>query len=917
MLFQNFWSGIRSLFRPSERNAEIEAEVQGFFDAAVEHRMQQGMSRADAERGARAEIRSGEMIRHNVWTSSWESRVESMWKGARYSFRQLVRSPGLSLVAVLSLALGIGANTAIFTVINDLLLKQLPVHDPRMLVRFGEGNDDGIIASSSPGPYDIFPYDFYRRIGGNKTEFEGICAFGSFPTMVSVRTGSGSAGPATQAIGHLVSGSFFSVLEAQPLMGRALNADDTATEGSNAVAVISYRYWREDLSADPNVVGRSIAINGRTFTVVGVMPASFYGVDLNEQMPDMWLPITMQAQVMMQPSLLKPDGLFWIHMMARRRADVSVAQAQAWTTVEFQRFLTQREGTQISALRRQQISGTFIPLLPGGAGMSYMRSQYQAPLKVLMVMVGVVLLIACANLANLLLAKAASREREFCARLALGSSRGRVAWQVLTEALMLAMVGGAMGLAVAFWGTQVLIHFMDRGATRTALSATPDMRVLLFTFGTCIVTAALFGIAPAMRSSRTNVAGALNANARNSGGTSAGSRGLLPKILIVTQVTLSLVLLSVAGLLIRTLRNLHADDTGMSRSNVLLVNTNPKFAGYPPERLNALYERVVSRVDELPGVRSASMSGAPPLSRGNWGSPIDLDGRHTPPNEDISTLLNRVSAGYFETLGIPLLRGRTIEATDTADAVKSAVVNKTFADRYFPHGDAIGHSFTIGDPGAPGVWHIVGIVRDSKHGSPTEKMEPFAFLAVTQLTGDDQYAYWLQVRSVGDAAKITEEVRAALAEIDPNLPVLKTQTIAEQFDDLIDLHAFISKLSGFFALLALTLAGIGLYGVMTYNVVRRTSELGVRMALGAPRTGLLWMVLREALVLLAIGVVLGVPLSLVASRAIKAGLFGVSPTDPVTLLAAVGLVSACMLLGSYMPARRATKIDPMVALRCE
>jgi predicted permease len=276
-----------------------------------------------------------------------------------------------------------------------------------------------------------------------------------------------------------------------------------------------------------------------------------------------------------------------------------------------------------------------------------------------------------------------------------------------------------------------------------------------------------------------------------------------------------------------------------------------------------------------------------------------------------------VSVGYFETLGIPLLRGRTIQSSDTADAVKSVVVNKTLADRYFRNGDAIGHSFTIADPAAPGVWHIVGIVRDSKYTGPADMPEPFAFLAVTQLTGNDQYAYWLQVKTVGDPAKITEEVRAALAEIDPNLPVLKTQTIGEQIDDVIDLQSFVSKLAGFFALLALTLAGIGLYGVMTYNVVRRTSELGVRMALGAPRPGLLWMVLKEAFVLLVIGVALGIPMSLAASRAIKAGLFGVSPSDPLTLIVAVVIVSVCMLFGSYMPARRATRIDPMVALRCE
>ena len=857
------------------------------------------------------------MMKHKVWATGWESHMDSLWKDAQYGFRQILRSPGLSIVAILSLALGIGANTAIFTVIDDLLLKELPVHDPRMLVSFGDGSDSGIVAASSPGAYDIFPYEFYKRIAGSTDQLEGICAFASFPTMVSVRTASGTSGPATQAISHLVSGTFFRVLGAQPLMGRVFNQDDTATEGRNPIAVISHRYWRENLSADPGVIGRSITVNGTSLIVIGVMPATFYGVDLNEQSPDMWLPITMQPEVMKGPSLLIPDGLFWIHVMARRKPEVSVAQAQSWTTVEFQRFLMQREGSQISALRRQQISGTFIPLLPGGTGLSHMRSAYQTPLTVLMIMVGVVLLIACANLANLLLAKAASREREFCARLALGSSRGRIVRQILTEALVLALIGGALGLGLAFWATRVLIQFIDKGASRTALSATPDLRVLLFTFATCIATAALFGIAPALRGSRTSVAGALNANTRTSGGMGARSNRLLPKALIVAQVTLSLVLLTLAGLLLRTLQNLRAQDIGLNRTNVLLVNTNPKFAGYQPERLNALYDRILTRVIALPGVRSAGFSGGPPVSRGNWGSPIDIDGRPTPPNEDISTLLNRVSTGYFETLGIPLLRGRTIQTADSADAVKSAVVNKTFADRYFPNGDPIGHSFTIADPAAPGVWHIVGIVRDSKHTGPAEKPQPFAFLAVTQLKGDDQYAYWLQIRSVGDPAKITAEVRAALADIDPNLPVLKTQTVDEQVDDLIDQQRFISKLAGFFALLALALAGIGLYGVMTYNVVRRTNELGVRMALGAPKAQLLWMVLRESLVLLAIGICLGIPMSLAASRAIKAGLFGVEPADPLTLIAAVVLIAGVLLAGSYIPARRATKIDPMVALRYE
>lgn len=915
-------SWLRRLFARKRMEIDLDKELRFHFESQVADKVRSGMTRREARRVTRLEFGGMDQIKQECRTSRGTLWLESIVQDVRYGLRQIARSRGLSAVAILSLALGIGANTAIFTVIDDLLLKQLPVHDPKMLVSFGDGSDAGIMASSSPGPYDIFPYDFYRRISSERKVLDGICAFASFTNQVSVRSGSGgqdsiAQGPATQAISHLVSGTFFGVLGAQPLMGRVFTAEDTAVEGGNPVAVISYRYWQENLLADPNVIGRALTIDNTSFVVIGVMPASFYGVTLSEVTPDLWLPITMQPQVMMRPSLLKPDGLFWIDIMARRKPNVSVTEAQFWATIEFQRFLTEREGAQISQRRQKQISGTFIPLLPGGAGLSDVRQAYQAPLMVLMTMVGVVLLIACANLANLLLAKAAAREREFCARLALGSSRGRIVRQILIEALMLALAGGALGLVVAFWSTRAILHFIDGGAARSAFSAAPDARVLLFTLAVCIVTAVLFGIAPGIRGSRTDVSGVLTASARTSGGSAGRSHRILPKALIVAQVTLSVVLLTLGGLLLRTLQNLRGKDMGMDRSHVLLVNTNPKFAGYKPERLNALYDRILSRIGALPGVRSASLAGTPPLQHGTWGSPIDLDGRPTPPTEDISTLLNRVTTGYFETLGIPLLRGRTIQAADSADAPKAAVVNKTFADRYFPNRDAIGHSFTIADPAAPGVWHIVGIVRDSKHRDPTEKAEPFAYLATTQLTGEDQYDYWLQVRSDADPSQLTGEVRAALAEIDPNLPILKTQTIAEQFDDLIDRPAFISELSAVFAALALILACIGLYGVMTYNVVRRTSEFGVRIALGASKGMLIRLVLRESFYLLAIGIVLGIPASLAASQAIRAGLYGINPTDPLTLISAVLIISACLLAGAYVPARRAAGIDPIVALRYE
>jgi predicted permease len=916
-LLRNLINGIKALLHKEQRNREIDEELQGYVEAAVDEKVRRGMRREDAERAARIEVGSAAVVRHRVWSGSWESAVESLAQDVRFGIRQLLKSPGFSLVAILSLALGIGANTAIFTLINDLLLKSLPVYAPDQLVSFGKGSGGGSLGSVHPGAVDMFTYDFYKRIERDHKPFEGVAAFSSFPTMMSVRRGAGASGAAAQAWGHLVSGTFFGVLGAEPILGRAIDANDTDAAGRNPVAVISYRYWQHALSADPAVIGRPLTINGTLFTVVGVMPASFYGVELNEQIPDMWLPITMQQQAMQQPSLIDAGGLFWLHMIARRKTGVSVAQSQAWISTQLQHFLTDREGTQFSALRRQEIARSFVPLIPIGAGISHLRDDYGAPLAILMGVVVLVLLIACANLANFLLAKAASREREFTTRLALGSSRTRIVRQILTETLLLAFTGGAIGLLLAFLGTRALITFVVGKDAHTALGATPDLHVLAFTSAICLATGVLFGLAPALRVSRMNASSALNTTARTIGSSGGRSGRLLPKALVVVQVMLSLVLLAVAGLFVRTLHNLRNEDLGFDRTNLLLVNTSPKFAGYKPAQLNALYERILTRVQALPGVRSAALSGNLPIARGNWGSPITIIGRPVTPNEDVSTYLQRVSAGYFETLGIPLRRGRTINADDIATSLKAVVVNQRLANLYFPHGDAIGHSFTVADPSVKGTWQIVGIVRDAQFQASRKGPEPMAYLAVTQLTEDDQYAYWLQVQSAGDPAMLIGEVRAAFAEIDPNLPILKMQTIEQQTEGLIDTQKLVSQLSSFFSLLALALSCIGLYGVMMYSVVRRTNEIGVRIALGAPRSGVLWMVLRESLVLLGIGIALGVPAMLAACQAVRAGLFGLGPWDATTLAAAVLIIAAVTVVAAYFPARRATKVDPIVALRYE
>jgi predicted permease len=531
-----------------------------------------------------------------------------------------------------------------------------------------------------------------------------------------------------------------------------------------------------------------------------------------------------------------------------------------------------------------------------------------------------VLAIACANLANFLLAKAASREREISTRLAMGASRGRIMQQILTEALLLSSLGGLLGLALAFLGTRLLINFVVSGARHSALDPRPDLRVLAFTFSVSVLTGVLFGIAPALRTSRMRITSALGA--RTTSNTGGQASRLLPKALVTAQVVFSLVLLVGAGLFLRTLHNLQNQDFGFNRNNLLLVELNAKLAEYKSEQLNALYERILGRVDALPGVRTASFAGAPPIHPGNWGSPIFVQGRVANSdtvalNEDSGTLLNRVSSQYFETVGISVLKGRAIGLRDTPTSAKVAVVNQTMADHFFPKGDAIGHQFTIADPGVPGVFEIVGIVRDAKYNSPREKAQPMTYLALQQLAGDDHYAYSLQVRAVGNPANIANEVRAAVAEIDPNLPLLAVRTISEQVDRSTENERLISQLSTFFSLLALALACIGLYGVMTYNVVRRTNEIGIRIALGAQSGGVLWMIVKESLLLLGIGIAIGIPATFGATKAIQTQLFGLRSFDPLTVSAAVMTICCVVLMAAYFPARRAARVDPMVALRYE
>ncbi|MGH9760207.1 MAG: FtsX-like permease family protein, partial [Blastocatellia bacterium] len=549
---------------------------------------------------------------------------------------------------------------------------------------------------------------------------------------------------------------------------------------------------------------------------------------------------------------------------------------------------------------------------------SHLRSDFSGSLRILMCVVILVLLIACANLVNYLLSRAASRDREVFTRLALGAGRSRIVRQMLTEALMLSLLGGALGLAIASWGTRFLLDFVVTGAAHTAFDPNPDGRVLAFTLVVSIITGVLFGLAPALRVSRISVISGLRSGTRTTGGSARrAGRPSLSSSLVVAQVSLSLALLVTAGLFARSLKTLENQNFGFDRRNVVLAYLEPRIAGYQPPKLLGLYQQIKDRVSNVAGVRSATFSSFPPIGDAGWSGPVSVLEVPQRPDEATFTSINAVAPDYFETISLQVLMGRTISEQDTAQSPKVAVVSQALANKFFPGGGAIGKHMRLGAPGLNGDWDIVGVAADAKYSSPRETPQNMVYLPLKQMSGENLYAGYLEVRTAGDPSSTTQALRGALSEVDSGLPILSLTTLSQQVAHSMVEDELISKLSGFFSVLALALACIGLYGVMTYNVVRRTNEIGVRMALGAKIREVLWMVMKESLVLLFVGLTLGIPLTLAAMRLVRAQLFGVSPADPLTVFISVLVVSVVAILSGYLPARRATRIDPMAALRYE
>ncbi|MGB8098229.1 MAG: ABC transporter permease [Terracidiphilus sp.] len=920
-LLDNIAQGIRSLFRGQAIEHDMDAELREFVDASTAEKVRGGMPAEQAARAARVEMGSANALKHHIRSATWESRIEIFLRDLKHCVRGLLRSPSFTLVAVASLALGIGANTAIFTLIKQVLLQNLPVRDPQQLVTFGKSTSGGILGGVDTGTADLFTYDFARQLEANPGPFQGVAAYGSRSHKANVRLP--NATEAIQVPANLVSGNFFNLLGATPLLGRTISPFDAATPHSNAVAVISHHFWQQSLSSDPAAIGKIISINGTPFTVIGVMPEAFHGITQELEPPDIWVPITMIQEILLEPDMLTPRMLDFLHMVARRRPHSQLATDQAWLDHQIRDYVRAGEGTTITPARQQEIERINVPLVSAAHGVSRLRSRYGDSLKILMAIVAVVLLIACANLANFLLARAIARQREIATRLALGSSRARIIRQSLMEALLLSLSGGVFGLALAFAATRTLIAFVAQGTSNTPLDARPDSAILLFTLAVSVLAGLLFGLAPTLHVSRSAALPTLNAGARTATASGGRTSRWWTRALVTGQIMFCLLLLVGAGLFLRTLRNLEDQDFGFERTHLLIAEFAPELAGYKPEQAPALNQRLIERLSAIPGVRSAALSEAPPISFGSWSSSFSASGYTPAPKEDMNSVLNRVSGQYFETAGISIVAGRAIAPSDSANSLKVAVINETIAGKFFPKGDAIGHKVKIDIDTVEGPWQIVGVARDTIAGNPRDNPARMVYIPLAQIAGkhgegiDESFADTIILRTAGDPTSTISGLRSAIAGIDPNLPILQVRTMQEHLETFMSQETLESRLTAIFAALAVLLAAIGLYGVMSFNVARRSNEIGIRIALGASGGGVQWMVLRESLALLAAGLVVGIPSALAAARLVRAQLYQMSPFDPVIFMGATIGIAAVTVLSAWLPARRAAAVDPMTALRCE
>lgn len=849
--------------------------------------------------------------------------MNTLLQDIRYAIRMLRKSPGFTAIAVLTLALGIGANTAIFTVINSVLLNNLPVPNPQQLVLLTNPDEQGGNTGFETDDRDLLTYSEFQDIARRNTVFSGVLAASSFTTSIPVEVyDSGENADAIRAHVKLVSGSYFPVLGVNPVLGRAFGMEVDNLRDANPVAVISFGFWQERFAGARDVIGRKIRVLQTTYTVIGVVPSWFHGETVGAN-PEIFLPLTMQSEVFPGSDYLTPETnpfhkTEWLQAIGRLKPGVTLSQAKAAMDVEFrQMMLAQTAG--MSAHDKQQFMTQRLVVTGGGRGASTLRDSFGKPLQILMAVVGLILLIACANIANILLARAAGRQKEIAVRVALGAGGGRLFRQMLTESILLAAIGGAVGLLFASWAEAALVRMVSAGTGPVPLDLHLDVKILAFTLSISFLTGILFGLAPAFRASRVDINSTLKAAARGfSGGSSRPGRLAIGKVLVVAQVAVSLLLLVVAGLFVHSFRNLAQVNLGYDREHIVQFSTDALTYGYPRAEVIPVYEQMLQRIRAIPGVRDASLSDNGLLQGTDSSDPFTLEGEAKARDEE-DARFDMVGPDFFSAAGIPILEGREIGPQDSGNGQRVGVINETFARRFFPKVNPIGKRVFVHETTGHFDFVIVGVAADSKHGGVRERPRPRFYAPFFNNPAGDLWptrATFI-IRTFASPGGLSSSIRSAVKDAAANLPPVILETLDQRVAKTLASDRMITELSGAFGVLAIILVCVGLYGIMACAVSARTSEFGIRMALGAQRSNVLWLVLKESLLLISVGVVIGVPVVFAAGRWISSLLFEVTPADPVSLALAALLMFVVGVAACYVPVARAMRVDPLIALRYE
>ena len=834
----------------------------------------------------------------------------------RHAVRTLWQHPGFTGVAVLSLALGIGVNTAIFSLIDALLLKTLPVEDPGRLVMVSDPNSAGVSIGTQGGERSLFTYEEFARMRERNQVFTGMFAAESNAERENVSINGGSL---EELRTRLVSENYFSTLGVRPLAGRTFTREDEKGPVSDPYAVISYAYWKKRFGLDAAVLGKTIQIHKSFLTVIGVMPPGFFGETVGDA-PDAWLPMMMEPSVKPGRDWLhddpsKAERVEWLLAAGRLKPGVSEKQAESSLNVLFQQVIHETAGSNLPPDRLRQLAGQKIKIRPGSKGASSLRDEFNEPLLVLLAVVALVLLIACANVANLLLARSTARRREIGIRLAIGATRARLIRQLLTESFVLALAGGAVGVLFAFWASRMLLRMVASGPSPVPLDIHPDLRLLAFTAGVSFLTGLVFGLAPAFRATRVDVSSTLKENSR--GVTGSGARITIGKALVISQVAISLLLLIGAGLFLRTLQNLQQVDLGYAREKLLLVRVDALAAGYQDDQRAAVFQNLLERFRSVPGVRGVTFSENGLFSGTESGDQISVEGYKPQKQGDDNARFDQIGPNYFSTIGIPMLLGREIGPQDVGAAARVCVINEAMAHFYFGGQNPIGRHITDEFPDTRTTFQIVGVSKDDRDHRLRGDVPRRFYIAFFQGLGGIPPAANFEIRTFADPNSLMRTVRQQVEQLDRNLPILSAHPLGELLDERLTQERLLAQLCSFFGALALMLASVGLYGVLSYSIARRTNEIGIRMALGAQQRTVLGMVLRETALVVAVGIAIGVPMALALTRVVSSKLYGLNATDPQTIAAASLVLALVAMVAGYLPARRASRVDPLVALRDE